>query len=75
MLGKEKMPNYWLPWLVGMPAETSLAICSLIFGGRSAPTLADGTGVERMADVSQWRLRSKRRHGEELFCVFDIIRS
>jgi aminocarboxymuconate-semialdehyde decarboxylase len=33
MLGKEKMPKYWLPWLVGMPAETSLAICSLIFGG------------------------------------------
>jgi aminocarboxymuconate-semialdehyde decarboxylase len=33
MLGKERMPNYWLPWLVGMPAETSLAICSLIFGG------------------------------------------
>jgi Predicted metal-dependent hydrolase of the TIM-barrel fold len=27
------MPNYWLPWLVGMPAETSLAICSMIFGG------------------------------------------
>ncbi|MEO0405208.1 MAG: amidohydrolase family protein, partial [Bacteroidota bacterium] len=24
---------YWLPWLVGMPAETSRAICSLIFGG------------------------------------------
>src|SRR5438445_7305040 len=33
MLGKERMPKYWLPWLVGMPAETSLAICSLIFGG------------------------------------------
>lgn len=33
MMGKEKMPKYWLPWLVGMPAETSLAICSLIFGG------------------------------------------
>lgn len=33
MLGKERMPSYWLPWLVGMPAETSLAICSLIFGG------------------------------------------
>jgi len=27
------MAKYWLPWLVGMPAETSLAICSLIFGG------------------------------------------
>ena len=33
MLGKERMPEYWLPWLVGMPAETALAICSMIFGG------------------------------------------
>jgi aminocarboxymuconate-semialdehyde decarboxylase len=33
MLGRERMPKYWLPWLVGMPAETCLAICSLIFGG------------------------------------------
>jgi aminocarboxymuconate-semialdehyde decarboxylase len=33
MLGKERMPKYWLPWLVGMPAETSLAVCSMIFGG------------------------------------------
>jgi len=27
------MDKYWLPWLVGMPAETSRAICSMIFGG------------------------------------------
>jgi aminocarboxymuconate-semialdehyde decarboxylase len=33
MMGQEKMQKYWLPWLVGMPAETSLAICSMIFGG------------------------------------------
>jgi len=33
MMGKETMNKYWLPWLVGMPAETSRAICSLIFGG------------------------------------------
>jgi len=33
MMGKERMPKYWLPWLVGMPAESSLAICSVIFGG------------------------------------------
>lgn len=33
MMSKEKMERYWLPWLVGMPAESSLAICSLIFGG------------------------------------------
>jgi aminocarboxymuconate-semialdehyde decarboxylase len=33
VLGRERMTKYWLPWLVGMPAETSLAICSMIFGG------------------------------------------
>ncbi len=33
MMGQEKMPKYWLPWLVGMPAETSRAICSMIFSG------------------------------------------
>ena len=33
MMGRDKMSKYWLPWLVGMPAETSRAICSLIFGG------------------------------------------
>ena len=33
MLGQERMKKYWLPWLVGMPAETCLAICSMIFGG------------------------------------------
>ncbi len=33
MVGKEQMEKYWLPWLVGMPAETSLAMCSMIFGG------------------------------------------
>jgi aminocarboxymuconate-semialdehyde decarboxylase len=33
VVGRERMSRYWLPWLVGMPAETSLAICSLIFGG------------------------------------------
>lgn len=33
MMGFDKMRKYWLPWLVGMPAETSRAACSLIFGG------------------------------------------
>ena len=33
MMGFDSMRKYWLPWLVGMPAETSLAICSMIFGG------------------------------------------
>lgn len=33
MMGENQMQKYWLPWLVGMPAETSRAICSLVFGG------------------------------------------
>ena len=33
MMGETQMEKYWLPWLVGMPAETSRAICSMIFGG------------------------------------------
>jgi aminocarboxymuconate-semialdehyde decarboxylase len=33
MMGKSQMEKYWLPWLVGMPAEISRAACSMIFGG------------------------------------------
>ena len=33
MMGENDMQKYWLPWLVGMPAETARAICSMIFGG------------------------------------------
>jgi aminocarboxymuconate-semialdehyde decarboxylase len=33
MMGEKQIEKYWLPWLVGMPAETARAICSMIFGG------------------------------------------
>lgn len=33
MMGTDSMPKYWMPWLVGMPAEQSRAACALIFGG------------------------------------------
>jgi aminocarboxymuconate-semialdehyde decarboxylase len=33
MMGEKDMEKYWLPWLVGMPAEVSRAVCSLIFSG------------------------------------------
>jgi len=28
-----RFSKYWLPWLVGMPAETATAICCLLMGG------------------------------------------
>jgi aminocarboxymuconate-semialdehyde decarboxylase len=33
MLGQDRLGKYWLGWLVGMPAETAVAICSILFGG------------------------------------------
>ncbi len=33
MMGENEMQKYWLPWLVGMPAETTRAACSMILGG------------------------------------------
>lgn len=33
MMGQAEMQKYWLPWLVGMPAEVSRAMCSMIFSG------------------------------------------
>jgi aminocarboxymuconate-semialdehyde decarboxylase len=33
MLGAQRMPNYMMPWTVGMPAETQLGIVAMILGG------------------------------------------
>lgn len=33
MMGFDHIQKYWLPWLVGMPAETARAIASMVFGG------------------------------------------
>ena len=33
VLGQSRHLNYWLPWLVGMPAETATAMCSIMMGG------------------------------------------
>jgi aminocarboxymuconate-semialdehyde decarboxylase len=33
MLGADRTAKYWMSWLVGMPAETALAISSVLFSG------------------------------------------
>lgn len=33
MLAPQRMTRYWLPWLVGMPTETCLAMCSVLMSG------------------------------------------
>lgn len=55
--------------------ELHLTICPFVFGGRAAPTLADGRGLARLADARRFRLTRRRRVGEELFCVFTRVRA
>jgi riboflavin-specific deaminase-like protein len=55
----------------GVVDELYLTISPVIFGGRNAPTLADGQGVERLADATHLKLKSYRRVGDELFLVFN----
>ena len=50
--------------------EINLTICPKIFGGRSAPTLADGQGFPRLAAAKEFQIRSIRQFDGELFTVF-----
>lgn len=54
----------------GFVDELFLTICPLIFGGRNAPTLADGEGIERLIMAKRFKLKRTERVGDELFCVY-----
>ena len=56
----------------GLVDELHLTICPRIFGGRSAPTLADGLGQLKLADATALELKSAKRYADELFLVYRI---
>lgn len=52
--------------------ELHLTVCPKVFGGRTAPTIADGTGFLRLADAAPFRLQTARRVKEEMFLVYSV---
>lgn len=58
----------------GLVDELHLTICPHLFGGRAAPTLADGPGVERLSDAPRLQLRSMKKAQGDLFLVYTIKR-
>ena len=54
----------------GLVDELHLTLCPRIIGGRNAPTIADGTGFQKLARAAQLELHSAKRIGDELFLVY-----
>jgi riboflavin-specific deaminase-like protein len=55
--------------------EVHLTICPQIFGGRTAPTIAEGKESPSLALAKQFKLNSIRRSNGELFTVFSYANS
>jgi riboflavin-specific deaminase-like protein len=55
----------------GLVDEIHLTINPKIFGGRTAPTLADGVGFANLAHAAQFQIKSIRRVGDEIFSIYE----
>lgn len=59
----------------GLVNELHLTVCPKIFGGRHAPTIADGLGVTSLGHATRLKLISARRAGDEMFLVYRVTAS
>ena len=54
--------------------EIYITICPLIFGGRHAPTPADGDGISRLEESTRLKLKRLERIGDELYTVYKVLK-
>ena len=57
----------------GAVNQLNLTVCPLIFGGRTAPTIADGLGAGSLARAAQLELESARQQDDEMFLVYRVL--
>jgi riboflavin-specific deaminase-like protein len=58
----------------GLVNELHLTVCPRVFGGRTAPTIADGLGAGSLAQATRLELASLQRRGDEMFLVYRVRR-
>lgn len=58
----------------GLVDELHLTVCPKIFGGRRAPTIAEGEGFQQLARAARLTLKSAKRIGNEMFLVYSSSR-
>jgi 2,5-diamino-6-(ribosylamino)-4(3H)-pyrimidinone 5'-phosphate reductase len=58
----------------GLVDELYHTLCPLVFGGRHAPTMADGSGFPALAQAAKLKLKSLKRVGDELFLLWRTIK-
>lgn len=57
----------------GLVHEIYQTLCPVIFGGRDAPTLADGQGFDRLRDATRLKMKAMKRHGDELYLIWEVL--
>ncbi|MFO1488396.1 MAG: dihydrofolate reductase family protein [Verrucomicrobiota bacterium] len=54
----------------GLVDELHLTVSPKMFGGRTAPTIAEGKGFEKLSAAAAFQFKSQTRAGDEMFFVF-----
>lgn len=57
----------------GLVNKVYQTLCPVIFGGRNAPTLADGKGIQHLSRAVRLKMKSMKRHGDELYLIWDVV--